>query len=508
MTEDSTIASGKTFFGHPRGLSTLFFTEIWERFSYYGMRPLLILYMTKKLIDGGMGLSTPTGTAIVGLYTFGVYALALPGGWIADRLMGQRRAVLLGGLVIAAGHYTLAVPATWAFYTGLLLVVLGTGLLKPNVSAIVGDLYSEDEGARRDAGFTIFYMGINIGAAVGPLICGWLFQMNPHWGFGAAGVGMTFGLIQYVMGQKYLGAAGHLRPAFASRDAQRESRKKLFIGLAILVAVGLAVAGANASGAAFSIHLFGRAIVLLPLTLVSFAQFTGFIVFVLAICYFSFVIIYACRDTTEKKRVALIAILFVGAALFWSGFEQASTAFNLFARDQTDLVFFGWQMPVTWLQSVNPLFIVALAPVVGSLWVMLGAHNPSIGAKFGYGLVLMGTGFFVLAWGSTFVTEGSRVSPMWLVMTYFFHTVGELSLSPVGLSSVTKLAPERLVGQMMGTWFMGAALGNLMAGLLAGYIESMPQAQLFGTVAAFAVGTGVLFFVFKKPIRWLGAGIE
>ncbi|MFQ5719706.1 MAG: peptide MFS transporter [Acidobacteriota bacterium] len=504
----SSTTSGKTFFGHPRGLSTLFFTEIWERFSYYGMRPLLILYMTKKLIDGGMGLDTPTGTAIVGLYTFGVYALALPGGWVADRLLGQRKSVLFGGIVIAAGHYTLAVPTTFAFYTGLLLVVLGTGLLKPNVSSIVGDLYSRDEGARRDAGFSIFYMGINIGAMFGPLVCGWLFQFNPHWGFGAAGVGMTFGLIQYVFGQKYLGDAGHIKPDFADPASRRDSLKKFLIGLGVLAVLIAGVAGANASGITYSVALFGSSYTLLPLTLVSFAQMTGVIVVVLAVLYFGFIILFGCHNATEKKRVAVIALLFLGAAIFWSGFEQASTALNLFARDQTDLVFFGWQMPVTWFQSINPLFIIALAPVIGMLWVKLGSNNPSIGAKFGYGLIVMGSGFFVLAWGATFATDGSRVSPMWLVTTYFLHTVGELSLSPVGLSSVTKLSPDRMVGQMMGTWFMGAALGNLIAGLAAGYIESMPQSQLFGTVATVVVVAGILFLLFSRPIRWMASGID
>ena len=487
------IARDKQWFGHPRGLSTLFFTELWERFSYYGMRALLILFMTDSAA-GGLGMDTQRAGAIYGLYTFGVYALALPGGWIADRLIGQRKAVLYGGILIALGHYSLAVPATSTFYAGLVLIVLGTGLLKPNVSAIVGDLY-DDKGARRDAGFSIFYMGINIGAFAGPLICNWLGEprdgaswVNWHYGFGAAGVGMTLALVQYVAGQKYIEGAGELKQEFAEADKVAEARSRFRVGVGSLLGLVVVIVALSAGG-------------ILPITLVGFAQTTGVIVTLLAAVYFAWVIGFVCHDSVERKRVGVCAILFLGAALFWSGFEQAGSSMNLFARDETNRVIFGTEITAGALQSVNPLFIILLAPLMGMLWVWLDRRSPSIPAKFGYGLILLGVGFLVLAWGSTFLGGGVKVGMQWLVVTYFFHTVGELCLSPVGLSSMTKLAPERLVGQMMGTWFMGAALGNLIAGLVAGYIEDMPLPQLFGTVATIVIVSGFVFLAFAPLIN-------
>ncbi len=493
---------GPQWFGHPRGLSTLFFTEMWERFSYYGMRALLILFMTDNLYHG-MGMSAERAGAIYGLYTFGVYALALPGGWIADRLVGQRRAVLYGGVLIAAGHFSMAVPTTPSFYIGLCLIVLGTGLLKPNVSAIVGDLYT-DKGTKRDAGFSIFYMGINIGAFAGPILCGEVFGeprsaddwRNWHYGFGLAGVGMTAALIQYVAGQKFLRGAGELKGEFAQPERVAEARGQFVKGIiTTLVLVG-ALAGLSAGG-------------ILPITLLGFVDATGYLVVAIAAVYFALVIAFVCKDTVERQRVAVCAILFVGAALFWSGFEQAGSSFNLFARDYTDRMLGSWEVSASTLQSVNPIFIILLAPVMGMIWVALDKRSPSIPVKFGYGLVLLGVSFLVLAWGSTNLNgDTARVGRQWLVATYFLQTVGELCLSPVGLSSMTKLAPDRLVGQMMGTWFMGAALGNLIAGRVGGKIESLPLPELFGTVAAIAAGSGVLFWLFSRPIKKMCQGVN
>jgi len=495
MTEPTarTAADDHSFFGHPRGLATLFFTEFWERFSYYGMRALLVLFMTDTARHG-MGLETETATAIYGLYTFGVYALALPGGWMADKIFGQRRAVLIGGIIIAAGHYTMAVPTDPSFFLGMFLIVLGTGPLKPNVSSVVGDLYPEG-GARRDAGFSIFYMGINFGALLGPLICGYLGEeVNWHLGFGAAGVGMTFGLLQYVLGGKHMGNAGYLKGDAADPASVKRAVSQFTWGVVFIVVLSAVIIGLSAAD-------------ILPLTLVGFAQSTGIIVLVLAAFYFVYVAFFACKDGVERARIGVIFLLFLGAAMFWSGFEQAGSSMNLFAENFTDRVIFGWEMPTTFLQSVNPLFIIILAPVMGMLWVRLGAYNPSIPVKFGLGLVLLGSGFFVLAWGAQFI-EAGKVSPMWLVTTYFLHTVGELCLSPIGLSSITKLAPQRLVSQMMGTWFVGAALGNLIAGLVAGFIEDMPQDQLFSTVALIVIGSGVVFLLFAKPIGKLTHGVK
>lgn len=496
---EATTASGPQWFGHPRGLSTLFFTELWERFSYYGMRALLILFMT-DVANHGLNMNAEKAGAIYGLYTFGVYALALPGGWIADRLVGQKKAVLYGGILIALGHYALAVPATWSFFLGLLLIVFGTGLLKPNVSAIVGDLY-EDKGAKRDAGFSLFYMGINLGAFFGPIVCSFLGEprdgagwVNWHYGFGAAGIGMTLALIQYVVGGKYLKGAGDLKADSAIPEVHADAKKKFIQGLVGTAVSVAALVGLSKAG-------------LLPLSLVSFAQATGVIVTILALLYFAYVIGFVCRDATERKRIGLCALLFVGAAMFWSGFEQAGSSMNLFAQDFTDRTLLGTEITAGTLQSVNPMFIILMAPVIGMLWVWLGSRNPSIPVKFGFGLVLLGAGFFVLSWGSTYVETG-KVGMGWLVSTYFLHTVGELCLSPVGLSSTTKLAPPRLVGQMMGTWFMGAALGNLVAGLVAGYIEAMPLPQLFGTVATIVAVSGLVFLVLAKPIGKLAVGIK
>ena len=490
---DGSVAAQKEWFGHPRGLSTLFFTELWERLSYYGMRALLILFMVNA--SEGLGMTDGKAAAIYGLYTAGVYLFALPGGWIADRLIGQQKAVFIGGCFIAAGHFTMALPVipgldsllTFSFYGGLILIVLGTGLLKPNVSAVVGDLY-EEKGARRDAGFSIFYMGINVGAFVGPLLCGWLGEeVDWHLGFGAAGVGMLLGLIQYRAGVKHLGDAGTLKGAPA--EQRQRDWTRLYAGIGALVATVVVL-----------MLLRGP----LGLDLERVASLFGYVISALAVLYFVSVIFFGGLTTQEKKRVFVIFLLFIGAALFWSGFEQAGSSMNLFADRFTDRMLGGWEVPASWLQSVNPLFIIIFAPVFGWLWVALGSREPSIPFKFGSGLILLGLGFLVMAWGSKYIPDNPNgVSPGWLVVTYFLHTAGELCLSPVGLSSVTKLSPHRLVGQMMGTWFMGTALGNLIAGLVAGRIESMPLPSLFGTVATIVIVAGGFFVLFTIPIKKL-----
>jgi POT family proton-dependent oligopeptide transporter len=478
--------AGAQWLGHPRGLSTLFFTEMWERLSYYGMRALLILFMTETLTGGGLGLTDARAGAIYGLYTAAVYLVSLPGGWIADRLLGQRRAVFWGGVIIALGHFSMAIPDEITFYLGLVLISMGTGLLKPNVSAQVGELYPADAGARRDAGFSVYYMGINIGAFAGPLICGYLGEnVDWHLGFSAAGIGMIFGVIQYRLGGKHLLGAGELR---ATAAEQLQARRQLFLGLLVLA---LAVAG----------FAFVHGTGILTLSPEGFAAGAGIFIGALAVVYFASLLLFGGLGALDRNRVVVIFIFFLSAALFWAGFEQAGSSMNLFAERLTNRVAFGFEVPTSWLQSVNALFIILLAPVIGALWIRLGARNPSIPVKFAMGLVLLGSGFFVLAWGSTFTTGDRLVSPMWLVVTYFLHTVGELCLSPVGLSSITKLAPRHLVGQMMGTWFMGSALGNLIAGQAAGFIESMPLPRLFGTVALASAGAGLLLFIFSKPIR-------
>jgi len=481
------MAGQQTWMGHPRGLMTLFFTELWERFSYYGMRGILVLFLVDAM-RGGFAMSTATAAAIYGLYTSMVYLVALPGGWIADNLMGQRNAIFTGGIIIACGHFSMAIPTVYTFYQGLILIIIGTGLLKPNVSAIVGGLYPEG-GARCDAGFSVFYMGINIGALCGPLICGYLGEnINWHYGFGAAGVGMVLGLIQYRLGYKYFHTVGVMSPE--AREKKRPAMRKLIMGIGLLLGILAVVAILR--------------LTVLEFTIKGFARGLGYFVIVLAVLYFSLVLFLEKLEAAEKKRVIVIFLLFIGAALFWSGFEQAGSSMNLFAERLTDRVFLGWEMPASWLQSVNPIFIIVLAPVFGWLWVALAARRrePSIPIKFFFGLFMLGVGFLVMAWGSLYASKGGPgVSPAWLVVTYFMHTLGELCLSPVGLSSVTKLAPKRLVSQMMGTWFMGAALGNLIAGLVAGEFETFPLPKLFLMVALMAVGTGFLFLIFSRPIK-------
>jgi POT family proton-dependent oligopeptide transporter len=499
-------AGARGFFGHPRGLATLFFTEMWERFSYYGMRALLILFMTDAA-HGGLGMTVEHAGAIYGLYTFAVYALALPGGWIADRLLGQRRAVLYGGVLIAAGHYSLAIPSMATFYAGLLLIASGTGLLKPNISAIVGDLYTERD-TRRDAGFSIFYMGINVGAFFGPLVCSWLGEPRPgadwvnwHYGFGAAGIGMTLAVAQYIAGRHHLDGAGELKGEAARPEQVSTSWRRFGIGSLAVGVLVVAAAGAGAAG-------------VLPLTLVGFAESVFYLVTLVFLTYFAIALVFLCRTGLERRRVAVCFILCVGAAMFWSGFEQAGSSMNLFTRDLTDRRILGTEITAGTLQSVNPIFIILLAPVVGASWVRLGTRSPSTPVKFGLGLILLVVGFLVMAWASSHLDSG-KVGMQWLVATYFFHTIGELCLSPVGLSSITKLSPDRLVGQMMGMWFMGAAIGNLVAGLVARYlpaVESIEAAmangvELFGAVAILAMTVGAAFLACARPIRALSAGV-
>jgi POT family proton-dependent oligopeptide transporter len=497
------IASDATFFGHPRGLSTLFFTEMWERFSYYGLRAILILFMTATVADGGLGFEVSTAAAIVGVYTAAVYLMALPGGWIADRIIGQRRAVFLGGVIIAAGHFSMAIPQLATFYLGLLLIVLGTGLLKPNISAMVGELYPADAGARRDAGFSLFYMGINLGAFLAPLIVGGLGEkVNWHLGFAMAGVGMVLGLIQYVLGGKYLGDAG-LHPD-ATEMERAANMRKLMIGLALFAALiaALIVFGVSVETIAGA----GTAVIVGSTVL-----------------YFAYVLIAGNLTREEKGRVGAIAVFFVAAAVFWAGFEQASTSFNLVAERLTNLNFFGWEMPASWLQSANPFFIIALAPVFAWLWVWLSKRNaePSSPRKFSGGLILLGIGFLVIMVGTLQVASGSvtRMGVGWLVLTYLLHSCGELALSPVGLSTVTKLSPHRMVGQMMGIWFMATSLGNLIAGLLAarigavdaasaGAVSPDQAASIFTFVAAVSIGAGLLLLVGGGIVKRMMGGVK
>ncbi len=440
-----------------------------------------------------MGLTDKVATSIYGLYTAAVYLAALPGGWVADRILGAQKAVWYGGIIIALGHFTLAIPHQEAFYLGLVLVVAGTGLLKPNVSAMVGELYPEG-GARRDAGFSIYYMGINLGAFIGPFVCGTLGEkFNWHYGFGAAGVGMVLGLIQYRLTKKHLGEAG-LQPGNA-HSLSRAQNSALFCSVAAFVmVVTLSVAG------------------IIRFDPVAVARQTTSVLVSVAVLFFGFIFFFGGLDQHEKQRVGVIVILCAAGALFWAGFEQAGSSFNLFAERYT-LRTVGFVIPTSWFQSIGPIFVISLAPVMGGVWVRLARRNldPSTPMKFGLGLILLGFGFLVLAGAAIFIARGQKVWPTWLVTTYLLHTFGELCVSPVGLSSVTKLAPRRLVGQMMGAWFLATSLGNLIAGRLAGEFKTDELGRMpmqFLQIVILPISVALVLIALARPIRKMMVGVK
>lgn len=495
------VDTSTSFFGHPRGLATLFFTEMWERFSYYGMRALLVLFMTAAVLNQegeqaehpGLGFDEGTASAIYGLYTSMVYFLSLAGGWVADNVWGQRKSVFIGGCVIAAGHFSMAVPTTPFFFLGLVLIVIGTGLLKPNISTMVGALYpsdAPDSGPRRDAGFSIFYMGINLGAFLGPLLCGYLGEeVNWHLGFSLAGFGMVAGLIQYKLTEGYLGDAGIMDPKVDPQLITRRAKLmySVFFASIVLIAIG-----------AYVVHLAG-----IDLELVASA--IGYGVLTIVALYFIYLWVFSGHTAGEKKRIGVIFWLFLLSGVFWAGFEQAGSSMNIFARDFTDRSFGSWEMPASWLQSVNSIFIIIFAPIFGWTWVWLSRiqKNPSTPVKFALGLFGLAGGFFVLAWGAANASATNPVSPSWLVVTYFLHTVGELCLSPVGLSTVTRLAPNGRVGQMMGVWFVATALGNLFAGLVAATMKDLSPGALFWSVALITGGVGLTALILAPVVNWI-----
>ncbi len=488
-----------TFFGHPRGLATLFFTEMWERFTYYGMRALLILFLVGAVSGGGFGLDDKTATSIYGLYTASVYLAGLPGGWIADRLIGARAAIITGGLLIAVGNGVLALAAgLHQFYAGLAVIVLGVGLLKPNVSAVVAELYPEG-GARLDAGFTLFYVGINIGSTFGPVVTGAAQQaFGPRAGFAAAGILMVFGVLQFVLTRRHLGGAGALTAASAAAPG----RRALWLRLGAAVAAGVALFAACSLG-------------WIAVNPVGLARATTVVIVGMAALYFLYYFFAADLDAEERRRGVVLVVLFVSSAMFWSGFEQAGSSLNLFAERYTDRVIDSLHLtvPTGFFQSLNPAFIIIFAPVFAWIWVAAARRhlNPSAPAKFALGLILMGVGFLVMAGAAGIVAGGSKVLPWWLISTYLFHTFGELCVSPVGLSFYTKLAPKRFVGQMMGIWFLALSLGNLVAGQLAGEfdpdrVSAMPGQYLH--IVYFAVGFGVLLLLISGPVKKLMGNVE
>jgi POT family proton-dependent oligopeptide transporter len=480
--------------GHPQPLYTLFFAELWERFSYYGMRALLTLYMVAPLAAGGLALPTNQASLVYGTYTMSVYMLSIPGGTVADGILGSRLAVLIGGIVIACGHFSMAFPSEFTFYLGLVLIVLGTGLLKPNISAMVGQLYVPGD-TRRDAGFSIFYMGINVGAFLAPLITGFLAQhskfkellaswgFNPvhswHWGFAAAGVGMVLGLLVFVIfgqGLKQVGPPPARTPG---------AWKKPVIMLLGTVAVWGIVKLSDVPAFNWIRYLF----ILVPIGLMVW---------------------FGYSKDADTRRLGAIFFFFIGAFIFWALFEQAGTSLTLFAEKNTATHVAGMEVPSSWYQSANPIFVIALAPLFALLWTKLGDKQPSSPMKFTIGLF-----FLVLAFGlmvpAAKLAAAGRVSPLWLLGLYFLQTIGEMCLSPVGLSTFTKLAPRHLVGAMLGIWFLGAAFGNKFAGVLAasfGEGEAGHLDQFFGQQALAVLVVTAIFLALVPWVRRRMGGVR
>jgi POT family proton-dependent oligopeptide transporter len=491
----STAALDRGFFGHPRGLSTLFFTEMWERFSYYGMRALLTLYMTSKAVDGGLGFDEKYASVIYASYVSSVWYLPLVGGWLADKVLGARRAVLIGGIVIACGHYSMAFDSRPTFYAALVLIALGTGLLKPNISSMVGQLYSPED-KRRDAGFSIFYMGINLGAFISPFVTGFLAQgaffkrvivglgLDPahswHWGFAAAGVGMTVGVIQYVLGSKRLGDAG----AKPIKTTTGKSGSNLDAVTAVLSVVGALI------GAGFG-YRYDSGWISVPFWTVC-GYFIG----------------YLAGSTRllkgeELMRVLVIYVLVLFSIIFWMTYEQAGSSLTLFADRLTRNSFFGWEFPSSFWQSVPAIFVIMLAPVFAYIWQRMGDRQPSSPAKFAIGLLCAGIAFVIITFAAS-VTGAGRVSPLWLVAVYFIQTVGEMCLSPVGLSSVTRLSPTRMVGLMMGVWFMSISVGSYIAGRTGQIFEAgTPEVltRAFGIFAGITLAAALLLALLTPLLK-------
>jgi POT family proton-dependent oligopeptide transporter len=482
---------GKTIFGQPRGLATLFFTEMWERFTYYGMRAVLILFMVAAVEKGGLGLDDKTASAVYGMYIGGTYLFGLFGGWVADRLLGSQRAVVNGGLLIMAGNLMLAFGNTQIFFLGLLVITIGVGLLKPNASAMVAALYPEG-GSRRDAGFSVFYMGINLGATIGPLLVAWIAdRYGWRWGFGLPAVGMAVGLAQFLWTRHYLGSAG-LVPA----EGQPKSWKPV-IGLVAAVALVAVLAMAG----------------MLKINAVAMADGATWAMLVLGVVYFAYLLFFAGLSQVERNRVLVMVALVAASVMFWAGYEQTGASLNLFAERYTDRNILGWEMPAGVLQAVNPIFIILFAPLFAALWIALGKRGRDFNAaaKFGAGLILLGLGFLVMYVASQYTLAGQTVLPTWLILTYLLHTFAELCLSPVGLSYMSKLAPPRFVGQVMGMWFLSMALGSNMAGQLTGqydatHLESLPA--LFIKIFWYGVIGGTVMLLLTPLVKRMMAGVR
>ena len=480
------------FFGHPKGLFTLFFTEFWERFSYYGMRAILVFYLYYEVSKGGLGLDQQTALAIMSIYGALVYMSGVIGGWLADRIFGTSKAVFYGGVLIMLGHIALAIPGSFAmFFISMILIVVGTGLLKPNVSTVVGEMYSVKD-VRRDAGFSIFYMGINLGAFISPLIVGTIgMKYNFHLGFGLAAIGMFFGLLVFIFTKKQsLGLAG---TAVANPLSPAEKKKTAVqFGLALVI-LAILIAIAIPTGL---------------LTVASFISLIGILGIVIPIIYF--VVMYRSPKTTNEERPRIIAYipLFIASVMFWAIEEQGSTILANFADKRTQLEFAGMHISPAWFQSLNPLFIIILAPIIGALWVKLGDRNPTIPQKFSFGLLFAGLSFLVILLPAYIGGNDALVNPLWLVLSYLVVVIGELCLSPVGLSATTKLAPAAFSAQTMSLWFLSNAAAQALNAQLVKFYTPATEMTYFGVIGAASIVLGIILFFISPKLQGFMKGIK
>ncbi|MFD7522374.1 peptide MFS transporter [Paenibacillus chitinolyticus] len=480
----------KGFFGHPKGLFTLFFTEFWERFSYYGMKAILVFYMYYEVTRGGLGFPEGTALAIVSIYGSLVYMSGIIGGWLADRLLGTSRAVFYGGILIMFGHLVLAVPGNAAlFFVSMVLIVLGTGLLKPNVSSIVGEIYSEQD-TRRDSGFSIFYMGINLGGFLSPLIVGTVGMKNFHLGFGLAAIGMFLGLVLFVLTKKKnLGLAGTV----VANPMSPAEKKKVFTIMGIgIVVVAILVAIAIPAGL---------------LTFSTFIKLIGVLGLLIPTIYF--IVMYRSPKSTAVERSRLLAYipLFIAAIMFWAIQEQGSTILANYADKRTQLDFMGLNISPAWFQSLNPLFIIIFAPIFAWLWMRLGDRQPTIPKKFSLGLLFAGLSFLVILLPAYF-GDGALVNPLWLVLSYFIVVVGELCLSPVGLSATTKLAPAAFTAQTMSLWFLSNAAAQAINAQIVKFYTPETEMLYFGVIGGAAIVLSLLLYVLSPKIQGYMKGVK
>lgn len=480
------------FFGHPKGLFTLFFTEFWERFSYYGMRAILVFYMYYEVSKGGLGLDETTALAIMSIYGSLVYMSGIIGGWLADRIFGTSKAVFYGGILIMFGHIALAIPGNLTmFFVSMVLIVLGTGLLKPNVSSIVGDIYSEEDN-RRDAGFSIFYMGINLGGFLAPLIVGTVgMKYNFHLGFGIAAVGMFLGLLVFIFTKKKnLGLAG----TFVANPLSPGEKKKVFTLIGV--------------GAALIAVLIAIAIPTDLLTFDSFIALVGILGIVIPVIYF--IVMYRSPKTTaiERSRVLAYIPLFIASVMFWAIQEQGSTILANYADKRTQLDFAGIHISPAWFQSLNPLFIILFAPVFAWLWVKLGSRQPSIPKKFSLGLLFAGLSYIVILLPAYLGGNDSLVNPLWLVLSYLIVVFGELCLSPVGLSATTKLAPAAFSAQTMSLWFLSNAAAQAINAQIVKFYTPETEMMYFGVIGGAAIFLGILLFALSPKIEGYMKGVK